>query len=120
VIRDSQNIPPAKPNGPWFLFPVTFLDDPDRRDGVLDQEVTIHRAAPQLYGLVVDEQKRCVLRGEEMIGDRVADRGTGHWEQHLLGAGSDAPEARDHHGERPSPDPGDLCGGLSWRISITG
>jgi hypothetical protein len=39
----------------------------------------IHRAdSGQLCGLVVDEQERCVLRGEEMIGERVADRGTGH------------------------------------------
>jgi hypothetical protein len=39
---------------------------------------SIERTPGQLRGLVVDEQKRCVLRGEEMIGERVADRGTGH------------------------------------------
>src|ERR1700722_17079837 len=66
------------------------LDGPDRRDGVLDQEVTLHRADPgQLRGLVVDEQERRVLGSEEMVGDGVAHRGTGHgsgtfWEQGLV------------------------------------
>ena|SRR5258706_5195702 len=55
------------------------LDGLDRRDGVLDQEVAIHRADPgQLRWLVVDEQERCVLRGKEMIGEWVALGGTGH------------------------------------------
>jgi hypothetical protein len=63
------------------------LDGLDRRDGVVDQEVAIHRVHPgQLRGLVVDEQERCVLRGEEMIGERVADRGTGHGSGTFLGA----------------------------------
>jgi len=44
------------------------FDGPDRRDGVLEQEVAIHRVDPgQLRGLVVDEQKRCVLRSDEMV-----------------------------------------------------
>ena len=44
------------------------LDGPDGRDGVLDQEVVIHRAdRGQLRGLVVDEQDRCVLRSDEMV-----------------------------------------------------
>src|SRR5207253_2459354 len=35
------------------------LDGLDRRDGVLDEELVIHRADPgQLRGLVVDEQER--------------------------------------------------------------
>jgi hypothetical protein len=34
--------------------------------------------AAQLLGLEVDEQERRVLRGKEMIGERVADGGTGH------------------------------------------
>jgi len=39
------------------------LDGPDRRDGVLDQEVAIYRTDPvQLLGLEVDEQERRILR----------------------------------------------------------
>ncbi len=39
----------------------------------------IYRVDPrQLCGLVVDEQERRVLRGEEMVGERVAHRCTGH------------------------------------------
>jgi hypothetical protein len=54
------------------------LDGPDRRDGVLDQERVIHRAdGGQLCGLVVDEEERGVFRRDEMVGQRVADRGTG-------------------------------------------
>jgi hypothetical protein len=55
------------------------LDGPDGRDGVLEQEVVIHRAdRGQLRGLVVDEQERCVIRGEEMVGERVTHGGAGH------------------------------------------
>jgi hypothetical protein len=40
----------------------------------------VHRAdSGQLGGLVVDEQGRCVLRSDEMVLERVADWGTGHW-----------------------------------------
>ena len=46
----------------------------------LTRSVAIHRVDPgQLRGLVVDEQERCVLRSEEMVRDRVAHGGTGHW-----------------------------------------
>jgi hypothetical protein len=82
------------------------------RDGVLDQQRTIHRAdRDELLGLVVDEQERRVLRREEMVGDRVAHGGTGHqgltfWEQ-----GFSAAEVSSHHGDRQSPDSGDLHSG---------
>jgi hypothetical protein len=47
---------------------VEGFDGPDRRDSVLDQEVTIYRADPgQLLGLEVDEQERRVLRREEVV-----------------------------------------------------
>jgi hypothetical protein len=32
----------------------------------------------ELCGLVVDKKERRVLRGDEMVGDRVADWGAGH------------------------------------------
>ncbi len=55
------------------------LDGLDRRDSVLEQERVIHRAdRGQLCGLVVDEQERRILRRNEMVGERVAYRGTGH------------------------------------------
>ena len=34
--------------------------------------------------LVADEQQRRVLGREEMVGQWIAHRGTGHWERHLL------------------------------------
>jgi hypothetical protein len=55
------------------------LDGADGRDGVLDQERAVHRPdSGQLGGLVVDEQERCVLRRDEMVGDRVAHGRAGH------------------------------------------
>lgn len=64
------------------------LDGPDGRDGVLDQEVAVHRPdSGQLGGLVVDEQERRVLRRDEMVGERVAHGRAGSWEPHLLVAG---------------------------------
>jgi hypothetical protein len=62
------------------------LDGPEGRDGVVDQQVAIHRAdRGQLRGLVVDEQERRVQRGEEMVGERVARRGTGHGSEAFQG-----------------------------------
>ncbi len=55
-------------------------EDGDGRDGVLDQERAVHRPdSGQLGGLVVAEQGRCVLRREEMVGERVAHGRAGHW-----------------------------------------
>jgi hypothetical protein len=50
--------------------------------------ISVHRAQKMsflrpvawtaLLGLEVDEQERRVLRGKEMIGERIVDGGTGH------------------------------------------
>src|ERR1700733_13972179 len=67
------------------------LDGPDRRDGILEQELVIHRAdRGQLRGLVVDKQERRILRGDEMVGERVAHWGAGH-ERLLLVANAARP-----------------------------
>src|SRR6266496_2812101 len=101
VIRSSGLSSVSRPAssgrvGPWPEATLTVecttgtpegLDGPDGRDGVLDQERVIHRAdRGQLCGLVVDEQERCVLRGEEMVGERVAHGRTGHESGTFLGA----------------------------------
>src|SRR6266566_5680208 len=52
-----------------------------------------------------------------MVGERVADRRTGHGERHLLVAGTGVPEANGRHGDRLSPDSGDLRSAVSWRTS---
>jgi hypothetical protein len=55
------------------------LDGAGGRDGVLDRERAVHRPdSGQLGGLVVDEQERCVLGREEMVGERVAYGRAGH------------------------------------------
>ena len=51
----------------------------------------IHRAdRGQLSGLVVDKQERGILRGDEMVGERVAHWGAGH-ERLLLVANAARP-----------------------------
>jgi hypothetical protein len=46
-----------------------------RRDDVLDQQLVIHRADPlDLRRLVVDDEQHRVLRGDEVVGYRVASR----------------------------------------------
>jgi hypothetical protein len=93
------------------------LDGPDRRDGVFDQQRAIHRADPgQLRRLVVDEQECCVLRRDEMVCERVADWRAGRGASPSRSE-TDAPDGSGHHGERLSPDPGDLRSGVSWRTS---
>ncbi len=51
------------------------LDGLDRRDGILHEQCVAHPVdRGQLGGLVVDEQERRVLRGDEMLSERVANR----------------------------------------------
>ena len=50
----------------------------------------------QLCGLLVDEQERRVLRGDEMICNRVASGGTGHGNGTFWWQGSGTPEASGH------------------------
>jgi hypothetical protein len=106
------------------------LDGPHGRDGVLEQQVVVHRAdRGQLGRLVVDEQECRVFRREEMVGERVADRRTGHGSGTFWSQGTDAAEASGHHGDQLSPDSGDCVRrkpadlehdravGRGWRIT---
>src|SRR5437016_2325969 len=50
----------------------------DRRHGVLQQQVGIHGMdAIDLGRLVVDQKQRRVLRGDQLVGKRIADRAHG-------------------------------------------
>ena len=51
------------------------LDRPHGRDDVLAKQGLIHRAdGPELRWLVVDQHERCVLRGDQMVCERVTNR----------------------------------------------
>jgi hypothetical protein len=55
------------------------LRDLHGRDDVLEQQVAIHGLNPgELEGLVVDHHHDGVLRGEQVVTDRVAEREAGH------------------------------------------
>jgi hypothetical protein len=49
-----------------------------RRHDVLEDQVGVHGAdCGDLRGLVVDDDQRGVLRGEQVVGERIADRSYG-------------------------------------------
>src|SRR5690242_10869979 len=51
----------------------------DRRDDVLEQQATVHGLdTSELRGLVVDQEQGRILRGQQVVTDRVAYRQAGH------------------------------------------